>query len=107
MPPGIFINGENTAVGAWLGQRVCDQGIGRDVYVINQGEMTQNARTCANRAIGTDGCAASHACTSCHGGVFAHPHVVPDLNQVVQNDPVFYDRVFHGTRRVDIGVEKP
>ena len=56
-------------------------------------EMSADQRATAHGAIGTDGGAACHGHTAGNRGIAPNAHVVANLNQVVELDAVFDDRI--------------
>ena len=61
--------------------------------VIDQLQVTQHDGTAANGAMRANSGAARNTRATGHGGVFADPHVVRDLYQVVELDAVFQNGV--------------
>src|ERR1035437_8791952 len=65
--------------------------------------MPQHNRATTQRAMGTNGGAARHPNTARHGGVTANMHVMADLDQVVELDPIFNHGVLERAP-VDAGI---
>src|SRR5665647_788581 len=76
---------------------------GRNIDLIGQRQMPEHNGATAQSAMGSDGGAAGHTDTARHGRVFANVNVVTNLDQVVEFDAVFDDRVLQSTS-VDAGV---
>ena len=96
-PGCIFIDWKQAGVLARFLNRARDDGSGRNVHTVCQTQVTQNNGTATHGAVGTNARAARHAHTASHGGVFANVHVVANLNEVVELDTVFNDRVLQCT----------
>ena len=92
-PGCIVIDGKQAGVLTWFLNRACDDGSSRNVHAIGQAQVTQNDGAATYGAMGTNARATCHTHTTGHGGVFANVHVVANLNEVVELDAVFDDRV--------------
>ena len=64
------------------------------MHMLCQGQMAQHHGASAHGAMRTDSSTACNPHATRHGGVAAHMHVVPNLNQVVEFDTLFNDCVF-------------
>ena len=64
------------------------------MHAVGQVQVPQHHRTTAHSAPFADACTAGHPSATGQGAVRTNVDVVSDLNQVVDLDPVFYDRVF-------------
>ena len=96
-PGCIVIDGKQACVLARFLNRARDDGSGRNVHTVCQTQVTQNNGTATHGAVSTNARAACHTHTASHGSVFTNVHVVADLNEVVELDTVFNDRVLQCT----------
>jgi hypothetical protein len=62
------------------------------MHMIRQFQVPKHNGTAAQRAVRTDAGAAGHTDTAGQGAVCTNLHVVADLHQVVQLDPICYVR---------------
>ncbi len=92
-PRRIVVDRKEAGVMTGLEDGARDNGCSRDMDMIGKRQVPQHNSAAAYCAVGPDGCTASYANTSGHGGMGANMDVVPYLYQVVQLDAILNDRV--------------
>ncbi len=92
-PVVVGHEGHGAGVAAGLVDRLGDQRAGRDMHAVGERQVAEDDRAAAHRAAGADFRAAGDADAAGHRGMCADPHVVADLDLVVELHAILDHRV--------------
>src|ERR1035437_3204908 len=95
--PAAAVLGRMTAIGSSLPNRLRDHGARMDDDAIGDVEVSHDTGGTADHAVLSYARAASDSGAACDRSMRADAHVVPDLDQIVQLDPVLDDSVIQRT----------
>src|SRR5688572_13225521 len=90
-PAASLPKGIGARIAAGFGDRLGDQCGGGNVNIVGYFQVAENDRPPSHGAVAADSGAPRDPNAACKSTVLAYPHVVPDLNLIIQFDAIFYD----------------